>query len=49
MKVKETLMVLLNSKVYKGNVTISGRKSNSSLYSTEMATFEEDSEVTSER
>jgi len=30
-------------KVYKGNVIISGRKSNSSLYSTEMATFEEDS------
>ena len=29
-------------KVYKGNVIISGRKSNSSLYSTEMATFEED-------
>jgi argininosuccinate synthase len=30
-------------KVYKGNIIISGRKSNSSLYSTEMATFEEDS------
>ena len=30
-------------KIYKGNVIISGRKSNSSLYSTEMATFEEDS------
>ena len=30
-------------KIYKGNVTILGRKSDSSLYSTEMATFEEDS------
>ena len=30
-------------KVYKGNVIISGRKSNFSLYSPEMATFEEDS------
>ena len=30
-------------KIYKGNVIILGRKSDSSLYSTEMATFEEDS------
>ena len=30
-------------KIYKGNVTILGRKSDSSLYSTENATFEEDS------
>ena len=34
---------IVKLKVYKGNVIISGRKSNSSLYSTEMATFEEDS------
>ena len=34
---------VIKLKVYKGNVIISGRKSNSSLYSTEMATFEEDS------
>ena len=34
---------VIKLKVYKGNIIISGRKSNSSLYSTEMATFEEDS------
>ena len=30
-------------KIYKGNVIVTGRKSKSSLYSNEMATFEEDS------
>ena len=30
-------------KIYKGNVIVTGRKSRSSLYSNEMATFEEDS------
>tara|TARA_Y100000022_G_scaffold104188_1_gene89950 strand:+ start:179 stop:1381 length:1203 start_codon:yes stop_codon:yes gene_type:complete len=30
-------------KIYKGNVIVTGRKSNLSLYSNEMATFEEDS------
>ena len=30
-------------KIYKGNVIVTGRKSNNSLYSNEMATFEEDS------
>ena len=34
---------IVRLKIYKGNVTILGRKSDSSLYSTEMATFEEDS------
>ena len=29
-------------KIYKGNVVIEGRKSKNSLYSSEMATFEED-------
>ena len=29
-------------KIYKGNVTIVGRRSNSSLYSKEIATFDED-------
>jgi argininosuccinate synthase len=29
-------------KIYKGNVIVQGRKSNNSLYSSEMATFEED-------
>ena len=30
-------------KIYKGNIIILGRKSKNSLYSSEMATFEEDS------
>ena len=33
---------IVKLKIYKGNVIVVGRKSNSSLYSSEMATFEED-------
>ena len=40
---QENVNGVVKLKVYKGNVIILGRKSNSSLYSTEMATFEEES------
>ena len=33
---------LVKLKVYKGNIIITGRKSDDSLYSHDMATFEED-------
>ena len=40
---QENVNGVVKLKIYKGNVIILGRKSNSSLYSTEMATFEEES------
>ena len=41
-KSQQNVNGVVKLRIYKGNVIILGRKSNSSLYSTEMATFEED-------
>ena len=40
-KSQQNVNGVVKLRIYKGNVIILGRKSNSSLYSTEMATFEE--------
>ena len=42
-KSQKNVSGVVKLKLYKGNIIITGRKSDSSLYSTEMATFEKDS------
>ena len=42
-KSQKNVSGVVKLKLYKGNIIIIGRKSDSSLYSTEMATFEKDS------
>ena len=42
-KSQKMFLGVVKLKLYKGNIIITGRKSDSSLYSTEMATFEKDS------
>ena len=41
-KTKKNVSGSVRLKIYKGNVVVTGRKSDNSIYSNKMATFEED-------